>query len=175
MRYTQARELVEAALEILNEMPQTKARKADMLKKIKRETKAYLGKPGGGRGLKSLLKQDAEEARSGTLYGRGGKKIKKASAVNEESAQEMSARKIKDFQGHIDHLRGAIDYHSRRKPGWSDRHGEQTKEGINAKVKDLIGIHATLISRHKKALENHAAGNFGANQGHYILNTGGWY
>jgi len=97
MKYTQARELVEAALEIiLNEMPQTKARAADMRNKIKRETKAYLGKPGGGRGLKSLLKQDAEEARSGTLYGRGGKKIKKASAVNEMAQTNARYRQMGD-------------------------------------------------------------------------------
>lgn len=91
--------------------------------------------------------------------------------LSEESEKEMSTRNIKTYQGHIDRRRDAIDYHSRRKPGWSDRHGEQTKEGINAKVKDLIGIHATLISKHKKALENHKAGNYGANKGHYLLNT----
>ena len=120
MKYTEARELVEAAIDEMAKKP-TK-------NKAKEEAKPWTEK-------------------------------------------ENSEHNIKTFQGHIDRLRNAIDYHSRRTPGWSDRHGHSTKEGINAKVKDLIGIHRNLIARHKQAKANHAAGNYAANRGHYLLNT----
>jgi flagellar biosynthesis chaperone FliJ len=92
-------------------------------------------------------------------------------ALSEESEKEMSTRNIKTYQGHIDRLEGAIKHHSSRKPGWSDRYGNDTQSNINAKVKDLTNIHKELTTRHKKALENHASGNYGANRGHYLLNT----
>jgi|LauGreDrversion4_2_1035121.scaffolds.fasta_scaffold1052871_2 flagellar biosynthesis chaperone FliJ len=91
--------------------------------------------------------------------------------LSEESEKEMSARNIETYQGHIDRLEGAIKHHSSRKPGWSDRYGNQTHSSINAKVKDLTNIHKELTTRHKKALANHASGNYGANRGHYLLNT----
>lgn len=94
--------------------------------------------------------------------------------LSEESEKEMSARKIKDFQGDLDHLEGAIKHHSSRKPGWSDRYGNDTQSRINTKVKDLTKIHNELTTRHKKALENHASGNYGANKGHYLLSKD-WY
>ena len=61
----------------LNEMAQTNARYMEMGDKIWKATEAYQkGKRGAGRRLKSLLKRDDREGLSGTLYGRGGTKIK---------------------------------------------------------------------------------------------------
>lgn len=61
----------------VNEMAQTNARYRQMGDKIEKATVAYNeGKPGAGRKWRKLLKQDEREARSATLYGRGGKKIK---------------------------------------------------------------------------------------------------
>ena len=178
MRYTKAREIVEAALEILSEDLQTNARYAEMGNKIHRATVAYNeAKPGAGRKMRNLLKQDEREAQSGTLYGRGGKKIKNpkkhrdSRPLGEESEKEMSTRNIKDYQGHINRLGDKIKYHKGRKPGWSDLHGNQTQSSIDAKVKDLTRIHKELTSRHKKALANHEAGNYGSNKDHYLLNT----
>ena len=127
--------------------------------------------------MKSLIKRDYREAKSATLYGRGGKKIKNpkkhrdSRPLREESERGMSARNIKTYQGHIDRLKDVIKYHSSRKPGWSDLHGNQTQSSIDAKVKDLTRIHKELASRHKKALANHASGNYATNRGHYLLNT----
>lgn len=175
MKYTQAREIVEAALD---EMAQTNARYRQMGDEIEKATVAYHeGKSGAGRRLKSLLKRDDREGLSGTLYGRGGKKIKNpkkhrdSRPLREESERGMSARNIKDYQGHIDRLGDKIKYHKGRKPGWSDLHGNQTQSSIDAKVKDLTRIHKELTKRHKKALANHEAGNYGANKDHYLLNT----
>ena len=61
----------------VHEMAQTNARYRQMGDEIEKATVAYQqSKPGAERRLQSLLKKDAIEARSGTLYGRGGKKIK---------------------------------------------------------------------------------------------------
>jgi hypothetical protein len=61
----------------LNEMAQTNARYRQMGDEIEKATVAYHeGKSGAGRRLKSLLKKDDREGLSGTLYGRGGRKIK---------------------------------------------------------------------------------------------------
>lgn len=89
--------------------------------------------------------------------------------LDEESKRQMSTRNIKIYQGHLDRLKDAIAHHSSRRPGeWSDRYGYDTKSSINAKVKDLKRIHKEMTKRHKKALANHAAGNYDANRGHYI-------
>lgn len=61
----------------LNEMAQTHARYRQMGDEIEKATVAYhAGTRGAERRLQSLLKRDDREALSGTLYGRGGKKIK---------------------------------------------------------------------------------------------------
>lgn len=189
MKYTQARELVETILDQLDEMAQTNARYRQMGDHIDRAAAAHdENKPGAGlfsRKMISLLRKDSREQDSGTLYGRGGKKIKNPKkhrdsrplgespldALNEESKKQMSTRNIKDYQRHIDRLTGTIKYHKGRKPGWSDLHGNQTQSRIDAKVKDLTRIHKELTKRHKKALANHEAGNYGDNKDHYLLNT----
>ena len=171
----------------LDEMAQTNARYRQMGDHIDRASVAYWNKnkPGAGRKWRSLVRQDEKEARSGTLYGHGGKKIKNPKkhrdsrplgespldALNEESEKQMSTRNIKDYQRHIDRLTGTIKYHKSSKPGLSYLHGNQTQSSIDAKVKDLTRIHKELTKRHKKALANHEAGNYGDNKDHYLLNT----
>jgi hypothetical protein len=164
MKYTEARELVEAALEIVlsEEITSGNSKENPMTK-----NKMGYKKPSSP----ATDAERRERAKKWVTDFTSDAKKRLASAVNEESEKEMSTRNIKTYQGHIDRLRDAIDYHSRRKPGWSDRYGNQTQSSINAKVKDLTNIHKELTSRHKKALANHASGNYGANKGHYLLNT----
>ena len=192
MKYTEARELVEAAIDILMEgidYSQNPNKNKYPMKKTG-STPAPVAKPAGSstspspavkmgarntsarwhRGNRWVLRQmkKANAAKVGNVT----EAAKKAKAVAKPwTEKDNSENNIKTFQGHIDRLRDAIDYHSRREPGkWSDRHGYDTKKSIDAKVKDLIGIHRDLIARHKQALANHAAGNYAANRGHYILN-----
>lgn len=74
-----ARERIKEATDqlVVDEMAQTNARYRQMGDHIDKATVAYnKNKPGAGRRWRSLLMQDGKEARSGTLYGHGGKKIK---------------------------------------------------------------------------------------------------
>ena len=197
MRYTEARELVEAAIDILMEDVMSTNKNKYPMKKIGSTPAPVakpVAKPAGSsttpspavkmgarntsarwhRGNRWVLKQykKANAAKVGNVTEAAKKSTKKAKAAAKPwTEKDNSEHNIKTFQGHIDSLRDAIDYHSRRTPGqWSDRHGYDTKKSIDAKVKDLIGIHRDLIARHKQALANHAAGNYAANRGHYILN-----
>jgi hypothetical protein len=176
MKYTQAREIVESALDaLLNEgmMPSSMEKSKPSMRTVKKPTSPS---PSSNTPRSPAVKMG--ERNTNARWRRGNRwalrqiaKNKQASAVNEESEKEMSARNIKTYQGHIDRLEGAIKHHSSRKPGWSDRYGSNTQSNINTKVKDLTNIHKELTTRHKKALENHASGNYGANRGHYLLNT----
>ena len=143
MRYSEARQILAEAIEQLDEAFKDMSDKAN----------------------RSMLSQSAK-SRPMThtplnLDRRGASHDEKTSAAN-----------IRTWQGHIDRVHDLVKHHQNRKPGWSDTYrGNVTQKDINAKVKELKGIHKTLTARQKKAVANHKAGNFEANRDHYMLNT----